>query len=295
MRRLALLLGCFSLCACSSSTDAVATDDAGSLEETSSIEDTAVASEDTASDTGADTGTSLDAGPETPSDHPADWVKAIVATGYGGIRLLSIDGGKTWKKTAQLSVNGGDDENLLRAATYGSVAGKGRWVAAGWKYFTSEDGRTWTEGKNPKGCNLMESVAFGNDLFVAACGGHSFLSNDGLAYTDGATIHEIGHVRVSFSKGTFYASGDDKQVFTSTDGKTWSPKSGLTGLSICGGVAKSETECGEGLENPYGGWLRTQWKGKIQTSPDQMMWTTTYTDDAEDHPDRFAFGYAPPG
>ncbi|MGZ3424023.1 MAG: hypothetical protein ACXVEE_39545 [Polyangiales bacterium] len=235
-----------------------------------------------------DTGAAVDAA-------PSDWVRAIVASGYGGIRLLSLDGGKTWKKTAQLAMKGGDDENLLRAATYGTVSGKGRWIAAGWKYFTSDDGRTWMEGTNPKGCNLMESVAFGNGTFVAACGGHSFLSKDALDYTDGATIHEVGHVRVSFSKDTFYAVGDDKQVFTSTDGKTWAPKAGLTGLSICGGVAKSETDCGEGLENPYGGWLRTQWLGKIQTSPDQKAWTTTYTDDAENHPDHFAFGWAPPG
>jgi hypothetical protein len=121
------------------------------------------------------------------------------------------------------------------------------------------------------------------------------LSSDGLAYTDGATIHEVGHVRVSFLKDTFYAVGDDEQVFTSTDGKTWSPKTELTGLSICGGVAKSEADCGEGLENPYGGWLRTQWLGMIQTSPDQKSWTTTYTDDSENHPDHFAFGWVPPG
>lgn len=66
---------------------------------------------------------------------------AIVAAGYGAIRVMSFDGGKTWKNRVVLNPNGGDDNNLIRAINYV----EGVWVAAGWKIFLSQDGANWTE------------------------------------------------------------------------------------------------------------------------------------------------------
>src|SRR5438034_72582 len=66
-----------------------------------------------------------------PGD-PAGWVPALIGVGYGGIRIVSRDGGKTWGERAYETTNGGDDAVLLRAVVYG----KGIWVATGWKLWT---------------------------------------------------------------------------------------------------------------------------------------------------------------
>lgn len=276
---------------------------AGTIEDASdAAEPDTGAPADDAADAAFETSASMDAADGAPSDsgvadvamdsgHPAGWVQTIVATGYGGVRIVSIDAGKTWTKVAQLSVDGGDDAQLLRTITYG----KGTWVAAGWRFFTSADARHWTEGKNPDGCNVLESVCFGNDVFVAACGGHSYVSSDGKTYEKAADINtSTGHVRVYFAKGMFAASGDDKKVFSSKDAKSWTPEPSLTGISVCDDTFKSEGACGDGEQSPYGGYLKPQWKGQIQRSDDQKTWKTVYTDDSQNSPGWFAYGWAPP-
>lgn len=74
-----------------------------------------------------------------PSTGASD--QALIAVGYGGLRLFSLDGGRTWGKRVIIDPDGGDDENLIRGAGHGD----GVWVAVGWKIFTSEDGRSWNE------------------------------------------------------------------------------------------------------------------------------------------------------
>lgn len=86
-----------------------------------------------------------DASPSTPDavPQPSDpnLKPAIIAAGYGALRLVSFDGGRTWKNRVVNNPNGGDDNNLIRAITYAD----GLWVAVGWKIFLSEDGVKWTE------------------------------------------------------------------------------------------------------------------------------------------------------
>jgi hypothetical protein len=68
-------------------------------------------------------------------------VLGILGAGYGGLRIVSRDGGLSWGSRASIAANGGDDDNLIGAVAYG----KGRWIATGWKLWSSDDGVTWTD------------------------------------------------------------------------------------------------------------------------------------------------------
>jgi hypothetical protein len=232
-----------------------------------------------------------DATPAPPAgdEPPAGWKPTIVAVGYGGVRIRSRDLGETWGDKAMLSVGGGDDQNLLRCVTYG----RGLYVAGGWKLFVSRDGAAWAAATLPKGCNLMEAIAYGNGTFVATCGGRAYLSPDAATWSAGTSVHEVGHLRVYFGGGTFVATGDDKQVFESKDGKTWSRRADLVGASFCDGAWKSAAACGRGARG-HGVWLDSQWKGKVLRSTDGAKWTTVYQDTTDNHVEWFAFGYSPP-
>lgn len=102
------------------------------------------------SEAGGQGGSRRDAGgvsvdpPPTAADAaapPQGLRPAIIAAGYGAIRLVSFDEGKTWVNRVVNDERGGDDDNLIRAINYVD----GRWVAVGWKIFLSEDGKKWRE------------------------------------------------------------------------------------------------------------------------------------------------------
>ena len=99
-------------------------------------------------------------------------VPGIIGVGYGGIRIISRDQGKTWGSRSSFAVDGGDDQNLLRAVAYG----KGMWIATGWKLVTSIDGGlTWSdhgmiaklEPRPP--CNIVEGLALERRSVYGAC------------------------------------------------------------------------------------------------------------------------------
>lgn len=228
--------------------------------------------------------------PPATDTPPAGWKKTVVAVGYGGMRVASQDQGNTWTKLAQLTRDGGDDRELFRAVAYG----KGRWVSAGWRMFTSSDGATWVEGKNPEGCGLMESAAYGHGVFVGACGDQAFLSDDGLAWRKGGRIgSNIGHTHVLFGNGTFAASGDSGSSYSSTDGKTWTSLPGIRKVRFCRGEMRSEDACAGDAWFPDT-FYRGAWKGKLERSSDGASWKTTYTDDWENSVYNFGEGYLPP-
>ncbi|MEO5726350.1 MAG: hypothetical protein ABI134_00845, partial [Byssovorax sp.] len=96
---------------------------------------------------------------------PPGMVPGIITVGYGGIRIVSRDQGLTWGDRASEVTNGGDDEVLLRAVTYG----KGLWIATGWKYWTSPNGVDWTDhglvGKGILPCGIVEGLAYFDGAF----------------------------------------------------------------------------------------------------------------------------------
>ena len=141
---------------------------------------------------------------------PAGYVPALIGVGYGGIRIVSRDGGKTWGDRAYATTSGGDDEELLRAVAYG----KGLWIATGWKLVTSTDGVHWTDrgliknGKNKiPGCSIVEGLAYNAGYFFAACTpwdspGVVFRSSDGLSWTKYGTIGDTGgHLSPDLPRG----------------------------------------------------------------------------------------------
>ncbi|MCG5051810.1 MAG: glycoside hydrolase [Myxococcales bacterium] len=155
--------------------------------------------------------------------------RAVIAVGYGGLRMFSTDGGRTWGKRVVLDPDGGDDRNLLRGAGYGD----GVWVAVGWKIFTSEDGKTWTE--------IHDDVVPGSWY-------------DCVNYKDGKFI--VQRIRDGYS-----------DHLVSTDrGKTWQKG---TGSARCEGLAKGDAKP---VFKTDAGSLSTGWRGKI-TLDDKTIYT----------------------
>jgi hypothetical protein len=213
---------------------------------------------------------------------PTGYVQAIVGVGYGGIRVMSRDGGRTWSDRASFAADGVDDTNLLRAVVYG----KGLWIATGWKLVTSTDGVTWvdhgliTNLPEPRpSCNIIEGLAFKDRTFYAACSpGTLFRSDDGLHWTAGGSIGDTGgHVSLTYRGDRFVAYGDTKTSFASADAVAWTPLPGLVQATYCDGQWKNQSDCGDAswFDGVY---LRPEWKGKIVRSTDGTKFDPVYVD-----------------
>jgi hypothetical protein len=225
-------------------------------------------------------GTAGSAGTAGAPGDPAGWVPALIGVGYGGIRIVSRDGGKTWGDRAYETTNGGDDDVLLRAVTYG----KGIWVATGWKLWTSTDGVHWTDhGKLQDGlvksCAIIEGLAYKDGAFFGVCDGNVFRSSDGLTWTKVSNIGNTGsHVSLVYRDGKFVAYGDTKTSFQSDDALTWTTMAGIQEATYCENTWKSQTDCDDSswFDGTY---LRADWQGKISRSTDGKTFTTVYNDD----------------
>jgi hypothetical protein len=154
--------------------------------------------------------------PDAGADDAPTGPVAIVAVGYAGRRVVSLDLGKTWIGDQKLG-GGGDDQFLLRD---GTVA-KGRFVAVGWKILSSTDGLKWTEHTNPHG-QWHGGVAFGNGIFLAVGGlGQASKSSDGVNWQRAANAGNSHIRRVVFDGTKFWASGDSGTVYSTTNGVAW--------------------------------------------------------------------------
>jgi len=90
-------------------------------------------------------------------------VPAILAAGYGGLRVFSLDRGLTWERREISDPNGGDDQNLIRAVGYAN----GVFLGVGWKIFRSDDGKSWTEvSKGALPGEWYDCVNFRNGQFI---------------------------------------------------------------------------------------------------------------------------------
>jgi hypothetical protein len=236
----------------------------------------------------------------------------IVAVGYGGRRMRSLDLGVQWGDLVEDDPDGGDDENLLRAATFAD----GLFVAVGWRILTSVDGVSWDD-HSVDGQQLCGGVAHGNGVFVCVGGcGNSYRSSDGLAWSEGGNATEglgCAHMRsLAFGNGVFVAAGDQGRVSTTGDGVDWSAPAdedvsrvvfrdgefiaqgeGLYKTST-DGVSWTEHD-GEAdvADQGLGVWLRGEWKGKIDRSTDGVAYDRVF-DDEGNHLQAFAFGLVVP-
>jgi hypothetical protein len=215
-----------------------------------------------------------------------------VVVGYGGVRVRSIDLGKTWIDSKRLG-GGGDDEFLLRTVAFGD----GVFVAAGWQIHTSTDGKTWTQRENPTN-QWLGGVRFGNDMFAAAGGyGYSAYSLDGITWMDGQGRGTDAARSVAFGDGTWMARADSGNWWRSTNGQNWQNAGGshsggvvwcdtqFTDASQCDlPIARNEgkTAFGEGVYISVDD--RT-----IERSTDGRTWNDVFT--ASDGLEDVAFGY----
>lgn len=267
------------------------------------------ASHDAPSDVATADATTDDAGIDAPAD-AALGDPVIVAVGYGGRRMRSLDLGDSWTDLIEDDPNGGDDPNLLRAATFA----QGLFVAVGWRIWTSADGAAWTE-RTVDGQQWCGGVAYGNGRFVCAGGcGSTLRSNDGLSWQSAGDATPAGctHIRsLAFGAGVFVAFGDGGFAVTTTDGETWTPEQAVGGRDVVhrsgefiangdgvhytspDGLSWTE-HSGEANTHDFGHgvYLRGQWKGKIERSTDGNAWSSVF-DDGGNSLESFAFGYVP--
>jgi hypothetical protein len=140
----------------------------------------------------------------------------FVAVGYGGRRIVSIDG-KEWTIAAEWAEKGGDDSNNLMSVVFGQgkfVAvgggGGGPFGKAAGHVLVSKDGEKWNEVFTSK--FRIHPVLFGNDRFVAGGPSRNFLySTDGESWKEGAkfTAKEASHFRHgAFDNGRFVFIGN---------------------------------------------------------------------------------------
>jgi hypothetical protein len=246
-------------------------------------------------DTHVDTGSAPDVVTDPPP--PANAVPTFVAVGYGGVRVRSIDLGKTWIDAQRLG-GGGDDNFLLRGVAFG----KGLFVALGWQVLTSPDGKTWTP-RTKAAAQWMGGVRYGNGRFVAAGGyGESTYSLDGITWPKGGGRMTDAARSVAYGNGLWTASADSHVWWQTADGATWTSLGGthVDSVVFCGTQFAESKLCAtpvgrDGGRVAFGEnvWVGVR-NGKLERSEDGgTTWTTvafTPSDSLED----VAFGYVAP-
>lgn len=208
---------------------------------------------------------------------------AIVIAGFGGLLLLSKDGGKTWTKTGQDRDTTALDRYLYRSIAYGN----GQWVVGGRnRMATSPDGAVWTVHDDAT-LDHVQGLAHGDGLFMASLhrGGAILRSRDGAIWERTGAAIPGRHLRVLHALGKFYAWSEESRVDVSEDqGKTWKVVPGLKTAAYCGGDTIKEADAcyGQGV-----GHRGTWWNGTfariverqkvLELSTDGKSWKRVYT------------------
>lgn len=240
-------------------------------------------------DAGSDDAPTNDGGSAAPgsdAEIPEGYVKGIIGVGYGGLRIVSRDGGQTWGSRAYSAASGGDDEDLLRAVAYG----KGRWIATGWKLMISDDGVQWSDlgmlqdgimEHNP----IIEGLAYHAGYFYAAGDGEPsrvYRSNDGVEWETYAEIGEtVKHTGLTYRGGLFVSYGDSETSYQSENGLDWMELDGLSSATYCEGEYRDFSACHESAWFDDGFYLFPEWGGEIRRSTNGEDFETVYRDDQD--------------
>ncbi len=171
---------------------------------------------------------------EPPQDMATspDTIPIVVALGWTGLSMVSIDEGRSWCQTG-LMADGHDD--LYRGGGYhdglwvGGHAGRGNRGAI----ITSSDGYTWdalhktntdeTLPDNPTR-QWYAGAAYQNGQWIAAGGcGRWATSPDGVTWTaQDRFVEGCLHIRaIAAGGGEFVVADDESRWWSSSDGQTW--------------------------------------------------------------------------
>ena len=128
---------------------------------------------------------------------------------YTGIILTSPDG-LNWTRSFSTA------SSLFSGLTYGN----GTFVAGGETIVTSKDGFNWTTLNILQTVGRLNSVTYGNGLFIAVAGHFILTSSDGINWT----IINPGDYwdlrQIAYGNGNFVALGN-RYIISSTDGINW--------------------------------------------------------------------------
>ena len=244
-------------------------------------------------------------GGEDLSEVPADFVRGVLGVGYGGLRVASRDGGKTWETPEQFYLDGGDGIDLFRKAAWSSVNG-GTWLVIGGRLFRSHEGLvgTWEPvpyednpadgiggriGKSIRDCVGTEALAAKGDSFYIVCGygdnGKTPLwrSDDGgdtwYEYGEGLPDDGSGHVFLDYRGNKFIGYSDSGEAWESDDALTFTKMQGVTFPTFCQGQWRSRSDCpGGDVYETFAGYVRGTWRDKIDYSETGTGgWTTRAT------------------
>ena len=219
---------------------------------------------------------------------PPGYVPAILGVGYGGIRIVSRDGGKTWGDRAYATTNGGDDQVLLRAVVYG----KGLWVATGWKLWSPRTtGIHWVDHGRLTGRPGQGLQHHGGSRLQGRAPSlppatpkrlpmRRAPSMDGLSLGPSPRTSAIRGATclLTYRGGKFIAYGDSQHQLPvgRRAGVDSAPGRGA-GHLLPGDVHEPERLLKAAWFD--GVWLRADWQGKISRSTDGKTFAQAYLDD----------------
>jgi hypothetical protein len=189
------------------------------------------------------------------ADDPEPTVKrdtTIMAVGYNGEILTSIDG-ENWT-----SRSSGTSINLLDVAF-----GNNNFVAVGYSgtILHSSDGISWSP-KNSGTTKRLYGVTYGNNTFVAVGESGTLLSSEDGSYwtsrTSGITQYIL---QATYGNGIFVVVGNSGKILTSTDGISWTSTTSGTTSHL------------QGVTYEAGKFIAVGQSGRIITSTNGISWT----------------------
>jgi hypothetical protein len=178
---------------------------------------------------GRHTATTLDYGYSFAYDHFETLIpnSNLMQNGvcYGNSHFVAVGGFD--RRGVWISEDGilWEDGSTEGEAIFDCAFGNGIFVAINSFPLVSIDGFSWVLGEVGNSTNKLQSIAFGNDIFVSVGEqGRITTTIDGLKWDSDVEITSHNLHKVMFGDGRFVAIGDNGTVSTSIDGVQWVTK-----------------------------------------------------------------------
>ena len=88
------------------------------------------------------------------------------------------------------------------------------------KIIQSDNGTSWSSVDNTTNTRTLNSIAYGNNKYVAV-GSRTIISSSDNGSSFGVTSTTLSFNDISYGNGLFVAVGNNEIIYTSTDGDTW--------------------------------------------------------------------------